>query len=74
MYKLKLRRVGKATGVALPGEVLDALAAKEGDSLTLTRADGGFLLRAYDAKFEAAMEAFERGKKKYHNAFRELAK
>ena len=74
MYKLKLRRFGKSVGVTLPKEVLAALGAKAGDPVMLTRTPDGFVLRPYDATFEAAMKAFERGSKKYHNALRELAK
>ena len=48
---------------------------KEGDELhAVVEPGGGVRLTPYDPAFEASMKAFERTRKKYRNALRELAK
>ncbi len=74
MYKLKIRRIGNSAGVTLPKEALADLKVQEGDTLILTRTPDGFRVTPYDETFEAGMKAFERTRRKFRNAFRELAK
>ncbi|MGZ9196754.1 MAG: AbrB/MazE/SpoVT family DNA-binding domain-containing protein [Candidatus Deferrimicrobiaceae bacterium] len=74
MYKVKVRKVGNSLGAILPREVADRLRVKEGDSLSVTETPDGIQLSPYDPDFEAAMEAFERGRKRYRNTLRRLAK
>ncbi|MEE8445712.1 MAG: AbrB/MazE/SpoVT family DNA-binding domain-containing protein [Alphaproteobacteria bacterium] len=74
MYKLKVRKIGNSLGVTLPKEALARLKVGEGDALILTETPDGFLVTPYDEKFEDAMKAFERTRKKFRNALRELAK
>lgn len=74
MYKLKVRKIGNSLGVTLPKEALARLKVGEGDALILTETPDGFLVTPYDEKFEAAMEAFAEGRKKYRNALKELAR
>ena len=74
MYKLKVRRIGNSAGVTLPKEALADLKVQEGDTLILTRTPDGFRVTPYDETFEAGMKAFERTRRKFRNAFRELAK
>lgn len=74
MYKLKIRKVGNSAGVTLPKEALARLKVGEGDTLILTETPDGFVVTPYDETFEAGMKAFERTRKKYRNALRELAK
>lgn len=74
MYKLKIRKVGNSAGVTFPKEALARLNVKEGDTLILTKTPDGYVVTPYDETFEAGMKAFERTRKKYRNALRELAK
>ncbi len=74
MYQLKIRRIGNSLGVTLPKEALAKLDVGEGEILFLTETPDGFRVTPYDEKFEKAMKAFERTRKKFRNAFRELAK
>jgi len=74
MQKLKLRKVGGSVGVILPKEVLDNLRLSDGDEVFIEANQTGINLSPLDPDFEATMDAFERTRKKYRNAFRELAK
>lgn len=48
---------------------------KEGDTLhAIVDPEGGVRLTPFDPQFEAAMAAFERTRRKYRNALKELAK
>ena len=74
MIKLKIRKVGNSCGVTLPKEVLARLNVAEGDSLTMTEISGGYQLTGPDEVFDAAMDAYERTRKRYRNTLRALAK
>lgn len=74
MLKVKVTTVGSSTGVVLPKEALSKLGVKKGDALFLVETKGGYELTAYDAEFEAQMEAAKRGMARYRNTLRELAK
>lgn len=74
MLKVKVRKVGNSLGAILPAEVAARLRVKEGDSLSITETPDGVQLSAYDAEFGEAMEAFGRGRTRYRNALRRLAK
>jgi putative addiction module antidote len=74
MLKVKVRKVGNSLGAILPAEVAARLRVKEGDSLSITETPDGVQLSPYDAEFDAAMEAFERGRVRYRNALRRLAR
>lgn len=74
MYKLKIRKIGNSAGVTLPKELLAKLKVSEGDEVIVSETKEGLSISPYDATFEAAMKAFERSRKKYRNAYRELAK
>jgi putative addiction module antidote len=71
---IKLRKIGNSLGVILPREELDRLHLSEGDALTLTRTDDGVEISPYDPEFEMKLKAFEKARRKYRNALRELAK
>jgi hypothetical protein len=45
-----------------------------GHALVLMHTKDGHALRRYDEKFEQGMAAFERTRRKFRNALRELAK
>ena len=72
--KLKLRKIGNSLGVILPREELDRLHVSEGDALTITRTADGVEISPYDAEFEMKLKAFEKTRREYRNALRELAK
>ena len=74
MNTTKVRRVGNSLGATLPKPVLERLRVGEGDLLYLTETPEGFLLTPYEENFGRAMQAFEKTRKKYRNALRELAK
>lgn len=71
---IKLRKIGNSLGVILPREELDRLHLSEGDALTLTRTQDGVEISPYDPEFEMKLKAFEKTRRKYRNALRELAK
>ena len=72
--KLKLRRIGNSQGVVLPKEILDRHGLAEGDVLYVIDTAEGIKLTPYDPVLAKGMEAFERTRRKYRNALRELAK
>ena len=74
MYTFKTRKIGNSVGVIIPKEVLDKLHIKEGDAIYATDLPDGLRLTPYQPEFEVTMKAFERTRRKYRNAFRELAK
>ena len=74
MIKVKVRKVGNSLGAILPAEVAARLRVKEGDSLSVTEPLDGIQLSPYDPDFGAAMKAFERGRGRYRNTLRQLAK
>jgi putative addiction module antidote len=71
---IKIRKIGNSLGLILPREELDRLHLSEGDALTITRTQDGVEISAYDPQFEMKIRAFEKTRRKYRNALRELAK
>ena len=74
MLKLKIRKIGNSAGVVLPGEMMAKMKVEIGDSVIVTDFDRGFAMTPYDPTLEAGLKAFRRTRRKYRNAFRELAK
>lgn len=74
MTKLKVRRVGNSLGVILPKEVSEKLRVEADDTLFITETPDGIQITPYDPEFEAAMNAFDKTRGKFRNAFRELSK
>jgi putative addiction module antidote len=72
--KLKIRAIGKSSGVILPKELLDRLNLSEGDELFAIEVAGQLRLSPYNPDFEKVMDAARAGVKKYRNALRALAK
>jgi len=73
-YTLKVRKIGNSLGAVFPKELLQKLNIQEGDKIYLTETTDGVRITPYDPEFEAAMQAFEKTRKNYRNALRELAK
>jgi putative addiction module antidote len=74
MVALKIRKVGNSLGATIPQDVAVRLNVKEGDSLFLTEAPGGYLVTPYDPEFQHQMEAARSVMKRRRNVLRELAK
>lgn len=74
MQALKVRKIGNSIGVILPKEVVEKLNINEGDLIYATDSPEGINLTPYDPNFELAMKAFNRSRRKYRNALKELAK
>lgn len=72
--KIKLRKIGNSQGVVLPKKILDRHGLAEGDVLYVIDTAEGIKLTPYDPVLAKGMEAFERTRRKYRNALRELAK
>ncbi len=70
----KIRKIGNSLGVILPREELNRLHLSEGDDLMIVRTDKGIEISPYDPEFDMKLKAFERSRRKYRNALRELAK
>lgn len=73
-YTLKVIQVGNSLGVTLPKEMLAALKAGKGDTLTFTPAPDGFRISTYDAEKARQLETARELMKKRRHALRELAK
>lgn len=71
---IKLRKVGNSLGFTLPKEDVQHLRASVGDELVVIRTENGLEISPYDQGFAMKMKAFEKSRRKYRNALRELAK
>ncbi len=74
MHTLKLRKIGSSVGVILPKELLETLRLQEGDQVFADAGPDALRITPYDPEFDAAMKAFEKTRRKYRNALRELGK
>ena len=71
---LKLRKIGGSLGVIIPKEEVERMHLKEGDEVYGLADGDGLLLQARDPAFERKLKAFEKTRRQYRNALRELAK
>jgi len=75
MLDLKVRKIGNASGVILPREILNRMHLKDGDKLYLTEApDGSYRITPYDPEFEKQMALGKKAMSRFRNTLRELAK
>ena len=75
MIPLKLTQVGNSTGAVFPKEALNALNARKGDTLYLTRApDGSMRISAYDDNVQRQIDLGEQLMDEHREVFRALAK
>jgi putative addiction module antidote len=72
MYEVKVEKVGESLGIVLPREILEELNLKEGDRVSVTKTTDGVAVG--ETEFEKAMAIYRKGREKYKNALRELAK
>lgn len=74
MAVLKIRPFGNSAGIILPKDELDRLHLEVGDELAIRQSENGLELSPYDEEFDRRVRAFERSRRKFRNAYRELAK
>ncbi len=73
MHTLKLTQIGNSVGVILPKELLAILNVNKGDTLTVTRAGDGLMVRAHDPDFAKWMEIGEKIMREDRDVLRKLA-
>lgn len=73
-FPLKIVQIGNSLGITLPKEVLGALKAEKGDTVTVTCAPDGIRLTVYDAEKQSQLKLVRSIMKKRRHALRELAK
>ena len=66
--------MGGSVGATFPKEIAERFHIKAGDVLNVLETSEGILITPLDPDFAQAMEAYERGARKYRNALHELAK
>ncbi len=71
---LKVRKLGNSLAVILPRDQLAHLRVSEGDKLFATTTAEGLEISPYDPVFEMKINAFNRTRRKFRNALRELAR
>lgn len=69
----KIRAIGNSAGTTIPKAMLERLKLAEGDRVHLVETEEGILITPFDPDFDAAMEIYAEGAKRYRNAMRELA-
>lgn len=73
--QLKVRKIGNSLGLIVPKELAELMHVQEGDTLhAIVDERGGVRITPFDPHFEDALKAFERTRRKYRNALKELAK
>ncbi len=71
---VRARKMGGSIGTTLPKESVERLHIEVGDELNVIDTPEGILITPLDPDFERAVQAYERGARKYRNALHELAK
>lgn len=71
---LRIRKLGNSLAVILPKDHLERLHVGEGDELHATATVDGLELSPFDPNFEMKIKAFDRTRRKFRNALRELAR
>lgn len=74
MLTLKLRKVGKSTGLILPKEMLGHLHAKEGQELFAIETPTGYTITTLDPRVQRQVEPGETFMDRYRDVFATLAK
>jgi putative addiction module antidote len=70
----KISRHGNSAGVSLSPADLAHLSASLGDSVSIQHCEGGLFLTAHDSDFDRKVAAIRSSRRKFRNAYRELAK
>jgi hypothetical protein len=74
LFAMKLRKVGKRIGVALPEEMLAHLCAKEGQDIFAIETPTGYTITTHDPRVKNQVEAGEAFMDRYRDVFAALAK
>jgi putative addiction module antidote len=72
--KTKIIQIGNSVGIVLPKEVLAALHAEKGDTLTLNTTPDGVRISAYDPEVQKQVDAGREVMRDYRDTLRALAK
>jgi antitoxin component of MazEF toxin-antitoxin module len=72
--KLRLRAIGKSTGLVLPKKVLQHLDVKKNDFIEVVEVPGGYFLTPYDPDAAEQLKLGLEFMKKYEGTLRALAK
>ena len=72
IHQVRLRRVGRSLGIAIPKEALARLGSAQGDMLTLTVATEGLRLTRANRELVRSMATFASLNRRYHTALRTL--
>lgn len=70
----KISKHGNSAAVTLSRADLDHLTASLGDSVIVRHCDDGVFITAHDDDFSRKVKAIEQSRRKFRNAYRELAK
>ncbi len=70
----KISKYGNSAAVTLSPADLLHLAAGLGDSVAIEHQENGVFITALDHDFSNKVDAIERSRRKFRNAYRELAK
>ncbi|HEY4218941.1 MAG TPA: AbrB/MazE/SpoVT family DNA-binding domain-containing protein [Gemmatimonadaceae bacterium] len=70
----KLKKIGGSAAIVLPKPMLERLNLEAGDEVSLIETRDGILITPLDPDFVDAMDAYDRGAKRFRNALRQLAR
>jgi putative addiction module antidote len=71
---LELKKIGNSTGLILPKELLARLRLEQGDQVSVTETQEGFVVSKSDPVFDRGLEIARASFKKYRNTLTALAK
>ena len=74
MRRQTLKKIGGSVATVLPKSMRDRFHLEAGDEVSVIETKDGLLITPFDPEFAKAMEAYERGAKKYRNALRQLSR
>lgn len=69
-----IRKIGNSSGIILPKDLLDELNIKEGDRITIKKAESHLELFIEDSEFAQWAESYRNANKNYKDVLKELAK
>ena len=72
--KSQIRSIGNSSGTTIPKSILDKYNLHDGDEVFIQETENGILISPFDPDFEASLEIYKKGSKKFRNAMKELAK
>jgi putative addiction module antidote len=70
---VKITTVGNSVGIVLPKEILSQLNVEKGDTLFVTKTQGGLYLTPYEDEFATQMEVARQVMRENRDVLRKLA-